>query len=183
MIESVESVTAAGVAGSPSALSRSRALLDAALTALERRGVAASRVDLARLPADALLGRRADPAVAAALATVVAARILVVSTPIYRATYSGLLKVFFDLLAPEALEGKVAIPIATGGSAAHLLAVDHGLRPLLASLGAVTVATGIYGTDAQFADGGGGWAAQLLERVDRAALEALTLAGVAAARV
>jgi FMN reductase len=183
MIESVESVTAAGVAGSPSASSRSRALLDAALTALERRGVAASRVDLGRLPADALLGRRADPTVAAALATVVAARILVVSTPIYRATYSGLLKVFFDLLAPEALEGKVAIPIATGGSAAHLLAVDHGLRPLLASLGAVTVATGIYGTDAQFADGGGGWADQLLERVDRAALEAVTLAGVAAARV
>jgi FMN reductase len=136
---------------------------------------------LARLPADALLGRRADPAVASALATVVAARILVVSTPIYRATYSGLLKVFFDLLAPEALEGKVAIPIATGGSAAHLLAVDHGLRPLLASLGAVTVATGIYGTDAQFPDGGP--TAPLLERVDRAAVEALTLAGVATARV
>jgi FMN reductase len=136
---------------------------------------------LARLPADALLGRRADPAVAAALATVVAARILVVSTPIYRATYSGLLKVFFDLLAPEALEGKVAIPIATGGSAAHLLAVDHGLRPLLASLGAVTVATSIYGTDAQFPDGGP--TAPLLERVDRAAVEALTLVGVATARV
>jgi FMN reductase len=136
---------------------------------------------LARLPADALLGRRADPAVAAALATVVAARILVVSTPIYRATYSGLLKVFFDLLAPEALEGKVAIPIATGGSAAHLLAVDHGLRPLLASLGAVTVAAGIYGTDAQFLDGEP--TAALLERVDRAAIEALTLAGIAAARV
>src|SRR5260370_28819953 len=129
MIESVESVTAAGVAGSPSASSRSRALLDAALTALERRGVAPSRVDLARLPADALLGRRADPAVATALATVVAARILVGSTPIYRATYSGLLKVFFDLLAPEALQGKVAIPIATGGPAAPPLAVAPWLPP------------------------------------------------------
>ena len=181
MIESVESVAAAGVAGSPSALSRSRALLDAALTALERRGAATSRIDLARLPAEALLGRRADPAVEAALAAVAAARILVVSTPIYRATYSGLLKVFFDLLPPEALEGKVAIPIATGGSSAHVLAVDHGLRPLLASLGALTVSTGVYGTDAQFSDGRP--VAALLERVDRAAGEALTLAGAAAARV
>src|SRR5260370_9910176 len=113
MIESVESVTAAGVAGSPSASSRSRALLDAALTALERRGVAPSRVDLARLPADALLGRRADPAVAAALATGVAARILVWSTPIYPPTCSGVPNVFFDLLPPAAMEGHVAMPLST----------------------------------------------------------------------
>lgn len=181
MIEGVELVPAVGVAGSPSATSRSRALLDAALAALERRGANTSRIDLDRLPADALLGRRADPAVAAALATVAGARVLVVSTPIYRATYSGLLKVFFDRFDPDALEGKVAIPLATGGSSAHLLAVDHGLRPLLASLGALTVATGVYGTDAQFVDGRPSGA--LLERVDRAAREALGLIAAAAARV
>src|SRR6266852_1938882 len=73
--------------------------------------------------------------------------------PIYRATYSGLLKVFFDLLPPDALARKVAIAIATGGGPSHLLAVDHGLRPLLASVGALVVATGIYGTDAQFRAG------------------------------
>jgi FMN reductase len=181
MIETVESVPAVGVAGSPSPASRSRALLDAALAALERRGAVTTRVDLDRLPADALLGRRSDPGVGAALAAVAGARVLVVSTPIYRATYSGLLKVFWDLFPPDALEGKVAIPLATGGSSAHLLAVDHGLRPLLASLGAVTIATGVYGTDAQFTDGRP--AEPLLERVDRAAAEALSLVGAAAARV
>jgi FMN reductase len=181
MIEAVESVPAVGVAGSPSPASRSRALLDAALAALERRGAVTTRVDLDRLPADALLGRRSDPGVGAALAAVAGARVLVVSTPIYRATYSGLLKVFWDLFPPDALEGKVAIPLATGGSGAHLLAVDHGLRPLLASLGAVTIATGVYGTDAQFTDGCP--AEPLLERVDRAAAEALSLVGAAAARV
>jgi FMN reductase len=102
------------------------------------------------------------------------AAILVVSTPIYRATYSGLLKVFFDLLPQDALVGKVAIPIATGGGPAHLLAVDHGLRPLLASVGALVVATGVYGTDTQFRNGVPDTA--LVERIERAALEAAALA-------
>src|SRR5260370_34561357 len=113
MIESVESVTAAGVAGSPSASSRSRALLDAALTALERRGVAPSRVDLARLPADALLGRRADPAVAAALATAGAARIPGWSTPCYLVSDSRALRGVFGRLRPEGRAGTGAIPITT----------------------------------------------------------------------
>jgi len=59
--------------------------------------------------------------------------------------------------------------------------VDHGLRPLLASLGAVTAATGVYGTDAQIPEGRP--VDSLLERVDRAAAEALGLVGAAAARV
>jgi FMN reductase len=164
-----------GVSGSPSAASRSRALLERALVTLEGRGARARRVDLAALPADALLGRREDPAVADALAAVRDARILVVSTPIYRATYSGLLKVFFDLLPQNALAGKTAIAIATGGAPGHLLAVDHGLRPLLASVGAVVTPTGVYGTDAQFRDGVPD--AALLEAVERAVAEAASIAG------
>jgi FMN reductase len=101
---------------------------------------------------------------------------VVVSTPIYRATYSGLLKVFFDLLPQDALAGRVAIPIATGGGPGHVLAVDHGLRPLLASVGALVTATGVYGTDAQFRDGAPD--AELVDRVERAALEATGLQGV-----
>jgi FMN reductase len=146
-------------------------LLELALAALDRQGAGPSRlIDLAKLAPDALLGRRQDPDVAEAIQSVLNAGILVVSTPIYRATYSGLLKVFFDLLPQDALAGKVAIPIATGGGPSHLLAVDHGLRPLLASVGALVVATGIYGTDAQFRAGVPEPA--LVERVERAVLEA-----------
>lgn len=166
-----------GLSGSPGQVSRSRTLLELALTALEKQGVApggARLIDLAQLPADALLGRRVAGEVAEALQSVLDAGVVVVSTPVYRATYSGLLKVFFDLLPPDALAGKVAIPIATGGGPAHLLAVDHGLRPLLASVGALVVATGVYGTDAQFKSGVP--EAALLERVERAALEAASLA-------
>lgn len=169
-----------GLSGSPGQVSRSRTLLELALAALERQGGApggpggARLIDLAQLPADALLGRRKADQVTDAIQSVLDSSVLVVSTPVYRATYSGLLKVFFDLLPLDALAGKVAIPIATGGGPAHLLAVDHGLRPLLASVGALVVATGVYGTDAQFDNGAPEPA--LVERIERAALEAASLA-------
>jgi len=169
------SASVVGLSGSPAPVSRSRALLEQALAALERQGAGPSRlIDLAQLSADGLLGRRDDRDIADALRGVLEAGILVVSTPIYRATYSGLLKVFFDLLPQDALLGKVAILIATGGGPAHLLAVDHGLRPLLASVGALVVATGVYGTDTQFRNGVPD--AALVERIERAALEAAALA-------
>jgi len=169
------SASVVGLSGSPAPVSRSRALLEQALAALERQGAGPSRlIDLAQLSADGLLGRRDDRDIADALRGVLEAGILVVSTPIYRATYSGLLKVFFDLLPQDALLGKVAILIATGSGPAHLLAVDHGLRPLLASVGALVVATGVYGTDTQFRNGVPD--AALVERIERAALEAAALA-------
>lgn len=151
------------------------------MTALGESGSTTSRIDLADLPADALLGRRASADVQQALAMVASADIVAVSTPVYRATYSGLLKVFCDLFAPGALVGKVAIPIATGGGPAHALCIDHGVRPLLASVGAVVVAAGIYGTDAEFVDLVPN--ASLHGRVRLAADEALALAeGLRAAR-
>lgn len=174
-------MTAVGVSGSPSATSKSRRLLEHVLAALGDTGTAVSRIDLAELPAEALLARRASPEVQEALAMVASADIVALSTPVYRATYSGLLKVFCDLFAPGALAGKVAIPIATGGGPAHALCIDHGLRPLLASVGAVVVAAGIYGTDAEFADGVPN--ATLGGRVRLVADEALALAqGLRAAR-
>ena len=170
-----------GVSGSPSGSSKSRRLLEDALAALGESGAATTLIDLAALPADALLGRRTSADVQQALASVAAADVVAVSTPVYRATFSGLLKVFCDLFAPGALAGKVAIPIATGGGPAHALCIDYGLRPLLASVGAVVVPSGIYGTDAEFA--GRVPNAMLAGRVRLAAHEALALAdGLRAAR-
>lgn len=143
-------LTAVGISGSPAARSKSRTLLEHALAELRERGVSTTLIDLSALPADALLGRRRAPEVDEALASVSQAAIVVASTPVYRATYSGLLKVFFDLMPVNGLVGKTAIPIATGGSPAHQLVIDHGLRPLFASVGAVITPTGIYGTDSAF---------------------------------
>jgi len=164
---------ALGISGSPSTRSKSRTLLEVALGELDQRGVTTTLIDLAALPADALLGRRRSTEVDDALALVSRATILVASTPVYRATYSGLLKVFFDLLPLNGLVGKTAIPIATGGSPAHQLVIDHGFRPLFASVGAVTIATGVYGTDSAFENGAP--QQSLIARVQAAVTEAITL--------
>jgi FMN reductase len=136
-------------------------------------GTETSLIALGELDADALLGRRQDAAVQHALGLVERANILVASTPVYRATYTGLLKVFFDLFPQRALEGRVAFGIATGASAAHRVAEDQGLRPLFASVNAEVV-PGVYATDAELASPD--LHAKVLERVDRAVADALELA-------
>ncbi|PYO30281.1 MAG: FMN reductase (NADPH) [Gemmatimonadetes bacterium] len=167
-------LVAVGISGSPSATSKSRVLVEHALAQLEARGAAVRLIDVATLPADALLGRGSASQLTDALARVAEARIVVAGTPVYRATYSGLLKVFFDLLPQDALVGKVGVPIVTGHGVAHSLALDHGLRPLFASVGATVIAHGVYATSEQFADGTP--AAELRAAVDRAVREAVALA-------
>jgi FMN reductase len=166
-------INAVGISGSPGARSKSRMLLERALVALSDRGATTTLIDLSALPADALLARRRATEVDSALGSVSQASIIVSSTPVYRATYSGLLKVFFDLLPLNGLVGKTAIPIATGGSPAHQLVIDHGLRPLFASVGAVTTPTGVYGTDSAFENGIPN--DSLIDRLNAAVAEAITL--------
>ena len=174
MSDSPQRLAAVGISGSPSATSKSRVLVEYALAQLAASGAATQMVDLAGLPADPLLGRGTSAAVAAAVAATTDARIIVAGTPVYRATYSGLLKVFFDLLPQDSLIGKIGVPIVTGHGAAHSLSVDHGMRPLFASLGAIVVAGGVYATSSLFPEGTP--APELLRAVDRAVAEALALA-------
>jgi FMN reductase len=169
----VTTVNAVGISGSPAARSKSRTLLERALAELADRGVTTTLIDLSALPADALLTRRRAAEVDDALASVGRASIVVASTPVYRATYSGLLKVFFDLMPVNGLVGKTAIPIATGGSPAHQLVIDHGLRPLFASIGAVITPTAVYGTDSAFENSIPH--PSLIARIQAAVSEAITL--------
>ena len=173
MNDSSRGPAAVGISGSPSSSSKSRMLVEYALARLAALGAVTELVDLATLPADALLGRATAPALIAALETATRAQIIVAGTPVYRATYSGLLKVFFDLLPQDSLIGKVGLPIVTGHGTAHSLSVDHGMRPLFASLGATVVASGVYATSAQFQDGKP--SLEVLQAVDRAVHEALAL--------
>ena len=174
LIASLSSLRAVGLSASPRGTSsRSHQLLDAALARLVELGFWGSIVDLAAFAADALLGRSRDRSLDRAIADLDRAHVVLVATPVYRASYSGLLKVFLDQLPEDALAGKVAVAIASGGGPAHLLAIDHGLRPLLTSLGATVVAAGVYATPHGFVDGVPG--AALLERIDRALTEAVTL--------
>ncbi len=138
------------VAGSPSEHSRSAALLDAAQQRLQFRGVDVERLQIRDLsPQALLLADTSHPTVASAIAQVARARAIVVATPVYKAAYSGVLKLFLDLLAQNAFKDKHVLPLATGGSAHHMLALDYALRPVLQSLGASHILSGIYATDAQ----------------------------------
>jgi FMN reductase len=152
-------------------MSKSRALLERAQEQLESAGWTTSVIDLASVAAEGLLGRRPDDNIRKGIEAVVAAQIIVASSPTYRATYTGLLKTFFDLLPQDCLAGKIGLPILTGGGPWHQLALDHGFRPLFASLGA-TVVNGVYGYDAQFKNGPD---AALLAKVDAAVEEAVAL--------
>ncbi len=160
-----------GISGSPSPRSRSAWLQQLALTRLEGRATQAASLVLRELPAAPLLA--ADTRVAAielAVAQVARAEVLVIATPIYKAAYSGLLKTFLDLLPSDALRGKTVLPLATGGSLAHLLALDYTLRPVLGALGARDVLDGVFATDAQLPAHEDGFRpdAALLQRLDRA---------------
>ena len=77
---------------------------------------------------------------------------LIVATPVYKAAYSGALKTLLDLLPERALEGKVVLPLATGGTVAHLLAVDYALKPVLSALKAQEILHGVFADDSQVID-------------------------------
>jgi FMN reductase len=138
------------IAGSPSERSRTAALLSAAGQKLTFRGALVETLRVRDLnPQALLLADFGHPSVIHASKRVAEADIVVVATPVYKAAYSGVLKVFLDVLPQNALKGKTVLPLATGGSPHHMLALDYALRPVLQSLGAKNILPGIYATDAQ----------------------------------
>jgi len=143
---------AIAISGSPRSPSRSRALAELALNLVAGRGYETSLIDLASLPAEALLARAASPEIDAALAAVAEARVVIAATPTYRALYTGLLKCFFDLMPQGHLAGKLCIGLQTGIAREHALSPEYGLRPLFASLDGVAIAVQ-YARDDEFASG------------------------------
>ncbi len=133
------------IAGSPSSISSSDALLSHVTRRILRAGHQVTPLVLRELPPAALLSADVtDPAIAAAVQTVEDADAVVIVSPVYKAAYSGLLKVFLDLLPQFGFRGKSVLPLVTGGSPAHVLAVDYALRPVLNSLGADHIAQGWF---------------------------------------
>ena len=138
------------ISGSPSSTSRTERLARSVAVRIALRDVQASLLDVRNLPAEDLLHARFDaPSIVEATARVAAADGIVVATPVYKAAYSGLLKTFLDVLPQFALRGKVVLPLATGGTIAHVLAIDYALRPVLSSLDPLHVVNGLFVLDKQ----------------------------------
>ncbi|WP_329332106.1 NADPH-dependent FMN reductase [Streptomyces sp. NBC_00663] len=140
--------TVLSVSGSPSASSRTNRLLRHLDQRLTAQGHQVIPLDVRTIPAEALLG--ADfkhPAIVEATELFARADGVVVGTPVYKASYSGVLKALLDLLPQYALTGKTVLPLATGGSTAHVLALDYALRPVLNSMGADHIVQGWFTLD------------------------------------
>ena len=132
------------VVGNPKPRSRTRAAAEAVAERLT--GAPADRVvDVVELGAG-LLGW-GDPVVGEAVAAVRAAEVLVVASPTYKATYTGLLKLFLDQIGTGDLAGVVAVPVMLGGGPAHALAPELLLKPVLVELGATVTTRGLYLVD------------------------------------
>jgi FMN reductase len=120
-----------------------------------------------------------SPKLQAAIDAVLGADGLIAVSPIFSASFSGLFKLFFDVVERDGLAGMPTLIAATGGTSRHSLALEHALRPLFAYLNAATVATAVYAASEDWGRGGLAADGSLVERIDRAARE---LAAAVAAR-
>jgi FMN reductase len=140
--------TVLSVSGSPSATSRTGRLLRHLDQRLTAHGHEVIALDVRTLPAEALLGADVrHPAIVRVAEQFARADGVLIGTPIYKASYSGVLKALLDLLPQYALTGKTVLPLATGGSTAHVLAIDYALRPVLNSMGAAHIVQGWFTLD------------------------------------
>jgi FMN reductase len=136
--------------GSPSPNSSTSRLLQHVGNQLAPFGRRITRIEARELDPQALLAADCgEPGIARLLHLVAQAEVLVVATPVYKAAYSGLLKAVLDLLPQDGLAGKLVLPLATGGSQSHMLALDYALRPVLASMAPRSILPSIYATSDQ----------------------------------
>jgi len=91
---------------------------------------------------------------------------LIAVTPIFNASYSGLFKVFFDVLERDSLAGLPVLIGATGGTPRHSLALEHAIRPLFAYLGAAVVPTAVYAAAADWGQGADSFDDDLVDRIE-----------------
>lgn len=160
-----------GFVGSYGNASKTRALVTAAATqAAGLVGGQAQVFDLGDLQPqlgtastlDDLTGRARD-----LVDALLASDALIVGSPVYKGSYTGLFKHLVDLIEPAALAGKPILLTATGGGEKHALVIEHQLRPLFALFEAAVLPTGVYASAADFTDGVPS-SAPLMARLDRA---------------
>jgi len=131
--------------------------VDHVLTQIAAHGIETVHIRAREINPQALLqGRFDDPEIKAFSQTVAKADGVIIATPIFKAAYSGLLKAALDVLPQFGFAGKILLPLGTGGSLAHVLALDYALRPVLQSMGArhVVQAQFVLEQDIIIEDGG-----------------------------
>ncbi|GMA61280.1 NADPH-dependent FMN reductase [Alicyclobacillus fastidiosus] len=138
------------ISGSPSKVSKTSKVLDYVADKLDQNGVSTDTISIRDLPPEDLVYAKFDSStIKRTVELIEEADVVIVATPVYKASYTGLLKSYIDLLPQSVLSGKAVVPIALGGSLAHLLVIEYALKPVLSAVGAQTILNGVYGLDTQ----------------------------------
>lgn len=138
--------------GTPTAGSRLTAIIALAEELLTQEGIEVNHVNVGELPPEDLIHTKFESeAIVKANALVAEADAVIVASPVYKASYTGVLKTFLDLVPQKGLAGKIILPLFIGGSLAHLLTIDYALKPVLSALGARHILGGVYTVDSQVA--------------------------------
>ncbi|KZE37121.1 FMN reductase [Bhargavaea cecembensis] len=137
------------LSGSPSENSRSEKVLRYLGERMEQQQFSVTHISVKDVPAeDLMFSNFKSPDVIRIAEQISQAKGVIVGTPVYKASYSGVLKALIDIMPQDILEDTPALPVMTGGSMSHLLAMEYALKPLLATLKGVTV-KGLYFMDSQ----------------------------------
>jgi len=151
-----EKIRLVAVSGSLHAPSRTDALIDAIVAEFGRQLDVSSRIIRINEIGPSFAGvlKRSElPEVAqSALLAIETADVLVVASPVYRASFTGLFKHLFDFVDQYALVDTPTLLAATGGSERHALILEHQFRPLFAFFQALTLPVGVYAHDSDFTD-------------------------------
>lgn len=152
------SLRVVAVSGSLHAPSKTTALVRAIAEAVEREFEGSYDVnvhvielsEVGRAFAGALTREELSPLAEAELVRIEEADLLIVASPVYRASFTGLFKHLFDFVGQYALRGKPVLLAATGGSDKHALIIEHQERPLFAFFQALTLPVGVFASNADF---------------------------------
>jgi FMN reductase len=133
------------ITGSPSKSSRLNGVINHVSEQLINGGFIVKQIDVCDLPAEDLLHANFNSvAIKGANKLIEKADGIIIATPVYKASYTGILKAFLDIIPEKGLVNKVMLPIAMGGTTAHLLMLEYALKPVLSVLGANHIEAGVF---------------------------------------
>lgn len=138
------------ISGSPNPTSRLNGMIGYVRQKLAEQHYETSVITVVSLPAEDLVQAKfGSPAIQEANALVEQADAVIIASPVYKASFTGVLKAYIDLLPQKGFDGKIIAPLFIGGTIAHLLSIDYSLKPVLASMGAKHYVSGVYAVDSQ----------------------------------
>jgi FMN reductase len=138
------------ISGSPSPFSRSSAVLNYAKELSAKYGLGVASISVCDLSPEVLIYCNYEsPELKKLQLLIKYAKAVIISTPVYNSSYTGILKALLDLMPQYAFAEKIILPIAVGGTINHLLSIDYALKPLLSAMGATHILRGVYIVRAQ----------------------------------